>query len=51
MLYHTDPKNPDEEAMGFNTISEYNRFLKDNGLWKENAPRIIITGQMGEPTG
>lgn len=50
MLYHIDPKKPDEEACGFNSISEYNSFLKKNGLWKENAPRIIITGQMGEPT-
>ncbi len=50
MLYHIDPKNPDEEPEGFNTVAEYNRFLKDNGLWKENVPRIIVTGQMGEPT-
>ena len=50
MLYHIDPKNPEEEAAGFNTVDEYNRFLKENGLWKEDAPRIIITGQMGEPT-
>lgn len=50
MLYHVAPKNPDEEPEGFNTVAEYNRFLQDNGLWKEDAPRIIITGQMGEPT-
>ena len=50
MLYHIDPRQPEEEALGFNTIAEYDRFLKDNGLWKEDAPRIILTGQMGEPT-
>ena len=50
MLYHIDPRRPEEEALGFNTIAEYDRFLKDNGLWKENAPRIVLTGQMGEPT-
>ena len=50
MLYHIDPKNPEEEAAGFNTVGEYNRFLKEHGLWKEDAPRIIVTGQMGEPT-
>lgn len=50
MLYHIDPCQPEEEALGFNTIAEYDRFLKDNGLWKEDAPRIVLTGQMGEPT-
>ena len=50
MLYHADPQNPDDEPKGFNTVTEYNRFLKDNRLWKEDAPRIIVTGQMGEPT-
>ena len=50
MLYHIDPRQPEEEALGFNTIAEYDRFLKDNGLWKEDAPRIVLTGQMGEPT-
>ena len=50
MLYHIDPRQPEEEALGFNTIAEYDRFLKDNGLWKEDAPHIVLTGQMGEPT-
>ena len=50
MLYHIDPRQPEEEALGFNTVAEYDRFLKDNGLWKEDAPRIVLTGQMGEPT-
>lgn len=50
MIYHIDPKQPNEEPLGFNTISEYNEFLKANGLWKEGAPGIVITGQMGEPT-
>ena len=50
MIYHADPGNTDNEALGFNTVSEYNGFLKENGLWKENAPRIVLTGQMGEPT-
>ncbi len=49
LLSHFDPKHPDEEELGFNTIVDYNNFLKDNGLYKENAPRIILTGVMGEP--
>ena len=50
MLYHVDPKNPEDEALGFNSIAEYHKFLKDNNLWKESAPGIVVTGQMGEPT-
>ena len=50
MIYHVDPKKPEEEPLGFNTIAEYHQFLKDNNLWKENAPGVIVTGQMGEPT-
>ena len=49
MLYHANPERPDDEPLGFHTVAGYNRFLKDNGLWKEDAPRIIVTGQMGEP--
>lgn len=50
MIYHADPRHLDEEPLGFNSVSEYHRFLKEQGLWKENAPRIVITGQMGEPS-
>lgn len=50
LIYHIDPKNPDDEERGFNSVEEYNNFLKSNGLYKEGAPRIIITGLMGEPT-
>lgn len=50
MIYHTDPGHPENEELGFNTISEYEKFLKKEGLWKEDAPRIILTGLMGEPS-
>lgn len=50
LLYHADPGNPEEEALGFNSIGEYDRFLRKHGLLKEGAPRIVITGQMGDPT-
>ena len=49
MIYHADPKKPDDEELGFNTIAGYNAFLQENGLLQEGAPRIIITGMMGEP--
>lgn len=50
MLYHVDPENQEAEPLGFNSVAEYNMFLKKNKLWREHAPRIIVTGQMGEPT-
>ena len=50
LIYHADPENPDEEDLGFNTIAEYNDFLRQNDLYHEGAARIIITGQMGDPT-
>jgi hypothetical protein len=43
VLYHMDPKKPEDEELGFNTVAGYNTFLQHNGLWKENAPRIIVT--------
>lgn len=50
MLYHADPKHPEDDVLGFNTVHEYEDFLKAQGIWKEDAPRIVLTGQMGEPT-
>ena len=50
MIYHADPKKPQDEPLGFNTIAEYQQFLKANNLWKEGAPGIVVTGQMGEPS-
>lgn len=47
MLLHIDPKNPDDDELGFNTVGEYNAFLRQNGLYREKAPSIIVTGMMG----
>lgn len=48
-FYHIDPAKPKEEQLDFGSVSEYNAFLSKNNLLKQNAPKIIITGQMGEP--
>lgn len=37
----------DTEELGFQSVREYEGWLKRNGKWKEGAPRIILTGQMG----
>ncbi len=46
-IYHQSPENKDEK--GFGSIAAYEDWLKDNGFWKDDAPRIVVTGQMGEP--
>lgn len=48
-FYHIDPANPEDEETDFGSVAEYEAFLRKHGLMKENAPRIILTGQMGEP--
>ncbi len=37
----------DAEDLNFASVSEYEIWLKKNGKWRENAPKIILTGQMG----
>lgn len=49
-LYHPDLKNKEEEELGFSCIKDYHLFLQKNNLLKANAPRILVTGMMGDPT-
>ncbi len=49
LIYHKNPKDSAAEDLGFNTIKDYDKFLKDNGLYNEKASRVIVTGSMGEP--
>ena len=50
-IYHPSPDGSGGvEEEGFRSIAAYNQWLRDNGLWKEGSPRIIVTGQMGDPT-
>ena len=48
-FYHIDPSAPEDEEVDFGSVTEYEAFLKKHNLLKANVPRIIITGQMGEP--
>lgn len=50
MLYHADPERPEAEELGFDCVADYEAFLQRHGLLKEGAPRIVVTGQMGDPT-
>lgn len=50
ILYHANTKDPDDE-MEFLTVTDYEKFLRENNLYKEGARKIIITGQMADATG
>lgn len=50
VLYHAGVKNPDDE-LDFLTVADYEKFLRENGLYKEGTRRIVITGQMADATG
>jgi cobaltochelatase CobN len=50
MLYHTGLTNPDDE-LEFLTVADYEKFMKDNRLYKEGARKIMLTGQMADATG
>ena len=47
LLTHFAPKDEKGDELGFNSIREYNAFLAKNGLYKEGAPTILLTGFMG----
>ena len=49
LIYHPDIKDKDKESLEFSSVSEYNAFLSKNGLLKDNAPRVVVTGAMGNP--
>ncbi len=51
-LLHHRPKTEDKAAddLQFNSVKEYNAYLKKQGLWHEGAPAIVVMGPMGEPT-
>lgn len=50
ILYHAGVRNPDDE-MEFTAVADYERFLRGNGLYKEGARRVVVTGQMADATG
>lgn len=50
ILYHAGLTNPDDE-LEFLTVTDYEKFMKDNLLYKEGARKIMITGQMADATG
>lgn len=50
VLYHADVDKPGDE-LDFLTVGAYEQYLRDKGLFREGAKRIVVTGQMADPTG
>lgn len=48
-FYHADPSDPEAEELDFDSVEAYEAFLSRHDLLKADAPRVIVTGQMGEP--
>ena len=48
-FYHADPSDPEAEELDFDNVEAYEAFLSRHGRLKPDAPRVIVTGQMGEP--
>lgn len=38
---------PGNDELGFNSVSEYEKYLQDTGKFDDSSKRIILTGQMG----
>lgn len=50
VLYHPDVEHPNNENEGFNSMAEYETYLRKHHLFNAKGNSIVITGQMGDPT-
>ena len=51
LLFHSDVENPGNDDLIFASVREYEEWLRSEGLFKEGAPSVVVTGPMGEPSG
>lgn len=49
MFSHPNIDNPDDEDVYFENIKDYEAYLQKHNLIKKDAPRVIVTGAMGNP--
>lgn len=50
VLYHAGIKDKNDE-MEFISVPEYEKFMRENGLYKEQARKIVVAGQMADASG
>lgn len=43
VLYHLN------DELAFNTVAEYEKYLKENNFYRENAPKVAILGGLNDP--
>ena len=49
LFSHPDVEHPDDEDIYFDTLEDYEAYLQKHGLMKADAPKVIVTGMMGNP--
>ena len=50
LFYHPNMEDREDDNVGYNSVGAFDNYLKKHNLYKEKAPRILVTGMMGEPT-
>ena len=45
----TDEKTGEDEHE-FMTVADYEKFMKEQGIWTEGAPKVMVTGLITDPT-
>lgn len=51
IIYHPSlEKRDSEDDLEFHSIAEYESWLKDNKRWHEGGKKILLTGQMADPS-
>ena len=48
LYYPSENKSDDEQE--FLTVNDYERFMRQHGLWHDGAPKVIVTGQITDPS-
>ena len=50
LLFHADTGNTDAGDIPFTSLEEYEAWLRSEGIFKEDAPSVVVTGPMGDPS-
>ena len=50
VLYHADADKPGDER-DFLSVAEYEKWAREKGLYRKGGKRIVVTGQMADPSG
>lgn len=50
LLSHPNLDDAEEEKLYFQSIESYEDFLKGHDLFNADAPRVLVTGAMGDPS-